>query len=49
MFLVSKANFFSEKNTGFLSHRCHKTAAAFDEYDEYDKSNDCVLLLFLFY
>ena len=28
MFLVSEANFFSEKNTGFLSHSGHKTAAA---------------------
>ena len=28
MFPVSEANFFSEKNTDFLSHSGHKTAAA---------------------
>ena len=29
MFPVSEANFFFVKNTGFLSHSGHKTAAAF--------------------
>ena len=43
MFPVNKANFFSEKNTGFLSHSSHETAAAFDESDE---SEDGVFLPF---
>ena len=29
MFPVSEANFLARKNTGFLSHSGHKTAAAF--------------------
>ena len=39
---VSKADFFSEKNTVFLSHSGHKTVAAFDE------SGDGVFLTLFF-
>ena len=46
MFPVSEAIFFSEKNTGFLSHSGHKTAAAFDESDE---SDDGLFLPFFFF
>ena len=36
MFCCERGFFFARINTVFFSHISHKTAAAFDEYDEYE-------------
>ena len=46
MFPVSEYNVFSKKNTVVLINSGHKTAAAFDKYEESDYG---VFLLFLLY
>ena len=36
VFLVSEANCFCKKRTGFFINNCHKTAEAIYEYEKYD-------------